>query len=180
MTAPDSADNRSFPRRDKDRSFRLPVRARVRAAQRLFVRAARGRFERSAARAFLGQLGALDFVNSVVLFGASLLLSVLPFIILLSSLANHRIDTDLSLDIGLLRGRPHRRSAVPVLARPFRCPDTDRPDRCCRWHHGRGGLPAGNLRADLRPAASRLARRPPLPHLGRSLVRGPGHREHHQ
>jgi len=101
MTAPDSADNPSSPRRDKDRSCRLPVRARVRAAQRLFVRAARGRFERSAARAFLGQLGAQDFGNSIVVFGASLLLSVLPFIILLSSLANHRIDTDLSRHIGL-------------------------------------------------------------------------------
>ncbi len=40
-------------------------------------------------------------MNSIVLFGASLLLSVLPFIILLSSLANRRIDTDLSRHIGL-------------------------------------------------------------------------------
>ena len=101
MTAPDTADNRSSPRQDKDRSCRLPVRARVGAAQRRFVSAARGRFEGSAAQTFLGQLGALDFANSVVLFGASLLLSVLPFIILLSSLANHRIDTDLSRHIGL-------------------------------------------------------------------------------
>ena len=61
----------------------------------------RVRFEGSAAQIFLRRLGALDFVNSIVLFGASLLLSVLPFIILLSSLANHRIDTDLSRHIGL-------------------------------------------------------------------------------
>ena len=101
MTAPDTADNRSSPRQDKDRSCRLPVRARVGAARRRFVSAARGRFEGSAAQTFLGQLGALDFVNSVVLFGASLLLSVLPFVVLLSSLANHRIDTDLSRHIGL-------------------------------------------------------------------------------
>ena len=46
---------------------------------------------------------ALDFGNAIVLFGSSLLLSVLPFIILLSSLANHRIDTDLSRHIGLNR-----------------------------------------------------------------------------
>jgi membrane protein len=77
------------------------VRARVRAARRRLVNAARARFEGSAAQAFLGRLGALDFVNSIVLFGASLLLSVLPFIILLSSLANHRVDTDLSRHIGL-------------------------------------------------------------------------------
>jgi hypothetical protein len=70
-------------------------------APRHFVNAARGRIEGSAAQAFFGRLGALDFVNSIVLFGASLLLSVLPFIILLSSLANHRINTDLSRHIGL-------------------------------------------------------------------------------
>jgi membrane protein len=73
------------------------------SARRRFAEAARGRFEGSAAQAFLGRLRALDFVNSVVLFGASLLLSVLPFVILLSSLANHRIDTDLSRHIGLNR-----------------------------------------------------------------------------
>jgi membrane protein len=67
------------------------------------VTAARGRFEGSAAQDFLRRLGALDFGNSIVLFGSSLLLSVLPFIILLSSLANHRIDTDLSRHIGLNR-----------------------------------------------------------------------------
>jgi len=63
---------------------------------------------------FVKRLGAVDFVNSIVLFGASLLLSVLPFIILLSSIANHRIDTDLSRHIGLnhegaaIVSQPHR------------------------------------------------------------------------
>ena len=60
-----------------------------------------GRFGGSAAQAFLRRLGALDFANSIVLFGASLLLSVLPFTILLSSLANRRVDTDLSRHLGL-------------------------------------------------------------------------------
>ena len=68
-----------------------------------FVKSAHGRYEGSAAQAFLRQLRSVDFANSIVLFGASLLLSVLPFIILLSSLANHRIDTDLSRHIGLNR-----------------------------------------------------------------------------
>jgi len=101
MTPPDSADDPPSTRQGKGRSFRLPVRARVSAAQRRFVKAAHGRYEGSAAQTFLRQLRALDFANSIVLFGASLLLSVLPFIILLSSLANHRIDTDLSRHIGL-------------------------------------------------------------------------------
>jgi membrane protein len=43
----------------------------------------------------------VSFFDSVVLFGAALLISVLPFVILLSSLANHHIDTDISRHIGL-------------------------------------------------------------------------------
>lgn len=66
-----------------------------------FASAARGRFEGTSASVFLRRLRALDFINSVVLFGAALMLSVLPFIILLSSLANHRIEDDLSRHIGL-------------------------------------------------------------------------------
>jgi membrane protein len=88
-------------RENKDRSLRPPVRARAGAAQRRFASRTRGRFEGSAAQAFLRQLRALDFGNAIILFGSSLLLSVLPFIILLSSLANHRIDADLSRHIGL-------------------------------------------------------------------------------
>jgi hypothetical protein len=75
----------------------LRVRARALAG------AARGRFDRSPAQAFVRQLGALDFVNTSIIFGAALLTSVLPFIILLSALANHRIDSDLSRHIGLNR-----------------------------------------------------------------------------
>jgi len=75
----------------------LRVRARALAG------AVRDRFEGSPAHAFVKQLGALDFVNTSILFGAALLTSVLPFIILLSALANHRIDSDLSRHIGLNR-----------------------------------------------------------------------------
>jgi len=63
----------------------------------------RGRFEGSSAQIFLQRLAALDLANSIILFGSALLISVLPFVILLSSLANHRIDTDLSRHIGLNR-----------------------------------------------------------------------------
>jgi membrane protein len=47
------------------------------------------------------QLKALDAFNWTTIFGAELLWSALPFIILLSSLANERIDDDLSRHIGL-------------------------------------------------------------------------------
>lgn len=93
MTAPDSADNPSPPRQDKNRSSHLPGRAQITAAQ--------GHFEGSTAQVFLRRLSALDFADAIILFGASLLLSALPFVILLSSLANHRIDTDLSRHLGL-------------------------------------------------------------------------------
>jgi membrane protein len=112
-------------RPDGDGSFHLPVRARIRAAQRRVGTAAHGRFDGSAAQTLARQLRALDFANSIILFGSSLLLSVLPFIILLSSLANHRIDADLSRHIGrngegariisqLFRSAPAH-SAAPVV-----------------------------------------------------------------
>ena len=74
---------------------------RVRA--RALADTARHRFDGSPAQTFVNQLGALDFVNTSVVFGAALLTSVLPFIILLSTLANHRIDSDLSRHIGVNR-----------------------------------------------------------------------------
>jgi membrane protein len=43
----------------------------------------------------------VDFVQTVTIFGAVLLMSALPFVILMSSLANHRIDVDLSRHLGL-------------------------------------------------------------------------------
>ena len=93
MTSPGSADEPPLARQDDHGSPRPPART--------LAAAARGRFEGSPAQIFFRQLGALDFANSIVLFGAALLISVLPFVILLSSLANHHIDTDLSRHIGL-------------------------------------------------------------------------------
>jgi membrane protein len=72
-----------------------------RSRGRTLAGAGRRRFEGSPAQTFTRHLAALDFANTIVLFGAALLISVLPFVILLSSLANHRIDTDLSRHIGL-------------------------------------------------------------------------------
>jgi len=47
------------------------------------------------------RLGALDFVNQAVLFGSGVLLSLLPFLILLSAFADQRIDDDVALHLGL-------------------------------------------------------------------------------
>lgn len=106
MTSPDGADAPSPARRDEDRSPRLRVRA--------LADATRGRFEGSSVQIFLRRLGVLDFVDSIVLFGAALLVSVLPFVILLSSLANHHIDNDLSRHIGL------NRQGALIVSRLFR------------------------------------------------------------
>jgi membrane protein len=63
--------------------------------------AARGRYERSWAGDVVAQLRALDFFDWTVIFGAELLWSALPFIIVLSSVADIRIDDALSRHIGL-------------------------------------------------------------------------------
>ena len=72
---------------------------RDRARER--IGAVRSRYQASWAGELGRELKALDFVNWITVFGASLLWSALPLIILLSSLANERIDDDLSRHIGL-------------------------------------------------------------------------------
>jgi membrane protein len=73
----------------------LRDRARTRAL------AVRARYEKSWTGEIGRQLKALDFVNWITIFGAALLWSALPLIILLSSLADTKIDDDLSRHIGL-------------------------------------------------------------------------------
>ena len=72
---------------------------RGRARERLAD--ARSRYEGSWLADFVGQLKALDLGKWTTVFGAELLWSVLPLLILLSSLANKRIDDDLSRHIGV-------------------------------------------------------------------------------
>jgi membrane protein len=73
----------------------------VRDRARARVIAARLRYKASWAGEIGSELKALDFVNWITVFGASLLWSALPLLILLSSFADHRIDDDLSRHIGL-------------------------------------------------------------------------------
>jgi membrane protein len=65
--------------------------------------AARDWYEGSLAQRFVLELKALDFSNQVMLFGAGLLVSLLPFLILLSAFASSRIDDDIALRLGLDR-----------------------------------------------------------------------------
>jgi membrane protein len=64
---------------------------------------ARGRFDGSLAQAYVRQLKAIDFSGQIMLFGAGLLVSLLPFLILLSGFASRRIEDDISLRLGLDR-----------------------------------------------------------------------------
>ena len=90
-----------------DRQDRQPAARREtsppRPASRKALSAARNWFEGSVAQSFLRQLKELDFASQAMLFGAGLLVSVLPFLILLSAFANQRIDDDISLRMGLDR-----------------------------------------------------------------------------
>ena len=73
----------------------------ARGCARRQVNAARARYGRSWVQAFVARLKALHVLDWTTIFGAELLWSALPLIILLSSLANQRIDDDLSRHIGL-------------------------------------------------------------------------------
>lgn len=61
----------------------------------------RQRYEGSAAQDLLKTLGAIEFGDRIIVFGAALLLSVLPLIILLSALASQRVDDDIAKRLGL-------------------------------------------------------------------------------
>ena len=74
-----------------------------RAARYKALTWARDRFEGSLAQGFLTRLKILDFANQAMLFGAGLLVSLLPLVILLSAFASQRIDDDISLRLGLDR-----------------------------------------------------------------------------
>jgi membrane protein len=67
------------------------------------VGAVRSRYEGSWIEDIVKQLQAVEFFDWTVIFGAELLWSALPFLILLSSLADTRIDDDISRHIGLDR-----------------------------------------------------------------------------
>jgi membrane protein len=60
-------------------------------------------FEGSLAHSFLMRLKALDFAGQAMLFGAGLLVSLLPLVILLSAFASRRVNDDISLRLGLDR-----------------------------------------------------------------------------
>jgi membrane protein len=63
----------------------------------------RSRYEGSLAHAFVEKVGALDFGSWILIFGANLMPSVLPIIILLSAFANVHVQDDIARHLGLSR-----------------------------------------------------------------------------
>jgi len=94
MVQPDRQERQ--PAAQRDTPPPLPARSNTLAR-------ARDRFKGSLAQRFLQRLKALDFADQAMLFGAGLLVSLLPFVILLSAFASQRIDDDISLRLGLDR-----------------------------------------------------------------------------
>jgi membrane protein len=59
------------------------------------------RYNGSLAQDLVRGLGAVDFGDRIIIFGACMLLSVLPLIIVLSAYASHRIEDDIARHLGL-------------------------------------------------------------------------------
>src|SRR3974377_1211955 len=59
------------------------------------------RYAGSFVQELISGLGDVDFGDRIIIFGASLLLSVLPLIIVLSAYASHRIQDDIAQHLGL-------------------------------------------------------------------------------
>ena len=63
----------------------------------------RQHYDHSATQELVDTLKAVEFGDRIILFGAALLLSVLPLIILLSALASQQVDDDIARHLGLGR-----------------------------------------------------------------------------
>jgi membrane protein len=87
-----------------DHQDRLPGAQREmpgRAGPRRWAATAQARYQGSLAQSFVTELQTLDFSQQIILLGAGLLVSLLPFLILLSAFASQRIDDDIALRLGL-------------------------------------------------------------------------------
>jgi membrane protein len=72
-----------------------------RTAPRRWAAAMQARYQGSLAQSFAVELQTLDFTQQIILLGAGLLVSLLPFLILLSAFASQRIDDDIARRLGL-------------------------------------------------------------------------------
>ncbi|HYA68709.1 MAG TPA: YhjD/YihY/BrkB family envelope integrity protein [Acidimicrobiales bacterium] len=71
------------------------------APTKALARRLRAHYENSFAQELFHDLGEVDFGDRILIFGATMLLSVLPLIIVLSAFASHRIQDDIAQHLGL-------------------------------------------------------------------------------
>ena len=104
--APLSLDSAGSVMVQPDRQERQPSiqpEGTPRPSRHMALAAVHDWFEGSFAQSFLVRLKALGFADQAMLFGGGLLVSLLPFTILLSAFASQRVDDDISLRLGLDR-----------------------------------------------------------------------------
>jgi membrane protein len=65
------------------------------------AQSAQARYQQSRWRRFFHELNDLEFFDQTMLFGAGLLISLVPFFILVSAFASQRVDDDIALRMGL-------------------------------------------------------------------------------
>ena len=75
--------------------------------RRNLIARGRARYAGSFAHAVVKGLGAVEFGDRIIVFGASFLLSVLPLIILLGAFANTRVDDNIATRLGLNQEGDH-------------------------------------------------------------------------
>jgi membrane protein len=81
--------------------------ARMGAGEGAGRKGLRRRYQGSVTQQIVKGLGAVEFGDQIIVFGASFLLSVLPLIILLGALANSRVDDNIANRLGLNRQGEH-------------------------------------------------------------------------
>lgn len=85
----------------EDQDPQANTETKIQSRDRTLSQTVRSYYEGSFPHDFLSGLGAVNFGDRIIIFGASLLLSVLPLIIVLSAYANHHIDDDIAQHLGL-------------------------------------------------------------------------------
>jgi len=87
--------------RPNDQDPRANNETKSRSRYQTLNQTVRSRYEGSFPHELLSGLGAVNFGDRIIIFGASLLLSVLPLIIVLSAYAGHHIEDDIAQHLGL-------------------------------------------------------------------------------
>jgi membrane protein len=96
------------PHHSKDGHHAAGTAKAARTAGHKALSSAQARYRESLWQRFFHKLGELEFFDQTMLFAAGLLVSLVPFLILVSAFASQRVDDDIALRMGL----DHRAAAI--------------------------------------------------------------------